>query len=269
MSVRVLRGRSETTAADRAASQRLLEIAATGTPAVRVWRPHRQVAFGRRDARLEGYDDARSITNEFGFAPVERSVGGRAVAYDGETTLAFARAEPVTDFRQGTDERYERLTADIERALEKLGIDAIRGEPADSFCPGAHSLSISAPTDQTGSCGGPDRRKIAGLAQRVQQDAALVSGIVIVANRAELGRVLEGVYGALAVPFDPASVGSIADQVHRSETESSSTEAIETGGLGTESVKKDRLETECVRSVLEETLVGDRSVQVVDVDSDQ
>ncbi|KDE59621.1 lipoate--protein ligase [Halostagnicola sp. A56] len=237
MSVRVLRGRSETIDADRAASQRLLEIAATGTPAVRVWRPHRQVAFGRRDAGLEGYDDARAVAREFGFSPVERSVGGRAVAYDGKTTLAFARAEPVADFRQGTDERYERLTADLERALERLGVSAVRGEPADSFCPGTHSLSVSAPSDRTGSSEAPDRRKVAGLAQRVTQDAALASGIVVVANRDELASVLEGVYGALEVPFDPGSVGAL-------ETE--------------------HVDIERVRTVLEETLIGDRSVSAVD-----
>lgn len=270
MSVRVLRGRSETINADRAASQRLLEIAATGTPAVRVWRPHRQVAFGRRDARLEGYDDARAAAREFGFSPVERSVGGRAVAYDGETTLAFARAEPVADFRQGTDERYERLTADLERAFEKLGVDIVRGEPADSFCPGTHSLSVPAPSDRTGSSEVPNRRKIAGLAQRVQQDAALASGIVVVANRAELARVLEGVYGALGVPFDPESVGAIEDRTCRFETGSSSADSLEADALETERAETQRTETERieverVRSVLEEALVGDRSMRAVDV----
>ncbi|AHF98531.1 biotin/lipoate A/B protein ligase [Halostagnicola larsenii XH-48] len=275
MSVRVLRGRSETTEADRAVSQRLLEIAAAGTPAVRVWRPHRQVAFGRRDARLEGYDDARAVARDFGFSPVERSVGGRAVAYDGETTLAFARAEPVADFRQGTDERYDRLTADLERAFEKLGVDIVRGEPADSFCPGTHSLSVPAPNERTGSSEVPDRRKIAGLAQRVQQDAALASGIVVVANRAELARVLEGVYGALGVPFDPDSVGAIADWSRRSESESSSADRVEADALEADTLAIDRAETqhaeterlkvERVRSVLEEALIGDRPVEAVDV----
>ena len=199
--MRVFRGRAGTIEADRAASERLLEVAAAGEPAVRVWAPHRQVAFGRRDARLEGYERARDAAREQGFPAIERSVGGRAVAYDGETALAFARAEPIADFRRGTDERYERLTADVERALADLGVAASRGEPDRSFCPGAHSLRANA------SAGGG---KLVGIAQRVRSDAALVSGILLVDAAADLAAVLEAVYGELDVPFDPQSVGSVA-----------------------------------------------------------
>lgn len=200
--MRVFQGRAETIEADREASARLLEVAASGESAVRVWIPHRRVAFGRRDSRLEGYDRAREAASERGFPPVERSVGGRAVAYDGETTLAFARAEPIEDFRRGTDERYERLTAAVEGALGELGVDLERGEPDDSFCPGAHSLS-------TGGANGP--RKIVGIAQRVRQDAALVSGILLVDHREELAGALEAVYDELGVKFAPDTVGSVVD----------------------------------------------------------
>lgn len=195
--MRVFRGRAGTIAADRAVSDRLLEVAADGEPAVRVWTPHRQVAFGRRDARLEGYQRARVAAREMGFPPVERSVGGRAVAYDGETTLAFARGEPIDDFREGTAERYERLTADVEGALTDLGLEVDRGEPADAFCPGSHSLQT-------------DGGKVAGMAQRVQRDAALVSGVLLVSATDELVATLEVVYDSLAVPFEPDSVGSVA-----------------------------------------------------------
>ncbi|MFA9415846.1 lipoate--protein ligase family protein [Natrinema sp. HArc-T2] len=199
--MRVFRGRAASIAADRDVSRRLLSIAADGEPAVRVWTPHRQVAFGRRDARLEGYERARVAATERGFPPIERDVGGRAVAYDGATTLAFARAEPVTDGRTGTTARYERTTAALEQALRTLGLEPNRGEPADSFCPGTHSLSIDAHAGE---------RKVVGIAQRVRSEAALVAGIVLVADRGDLSDVLEAVYGALGVALAPASVGSIA-----------------------------------------------------------
>ncbi|WP_222920154.1 lipoate--protein ligase family protein [Natrinema sp. SYSU A 869] len=202
--MRVFRGREASIAADREASQRLLSVAADGEQAIRVWTPHRQVAFGRRDARLEGYDRALEAADGRGFPSIERSVGGRAVAYDGATTLAFARAEPVTDRRAGTTERYDRATASLERALRTLGLEPSRGEPDDSFCPGTHSLSV------TDASADGRRRKLVGIAQRVRSDAALVAGIALVANRAELTDVLEAVYDALAVPLDPASVGTIA-----------------------------------------------------------
>lgn len=197
----VFRGRAGTIEADRDVSRRLLSVAGDGEPAVRAWLPHRQVAFGRRDARREGYDAAREAAREHGFPPVERSVGGRAVAYDGETTVAFARAEPIDDFREGTDERYDRLTAALERALDGFGLEIDRGEPDDAFCPGAHSLSA---IDAQGR-----RRKLVGIAQRVQREAALVAGILLVANRDELARALADVYEALAVPLEPSTVGSV------------------------------------------------------------
>jgi octanoyl-[GcvH]:protein N-octanoyltransferase len=231
--MRVFRGRGTTIEVDREANGRLFEVAAAGESAVRVWAPHRQVAFGRRDSRLDGYDDAREAAQERGYPPIERSVGGRAVAYDGETTLAFARAEPISDFRRGTDARYERLTADVVDALEGLGVDVEPGEPADSFCPGAHSLS-------TPGSSGP--RKVVGIAQRVRQDMALVSGILLVDNRADLAGVLEPVYDALGVPFDPKSVGTVAAVSSASGT--------------------DR-----IRSGLEEALVGSASGSDIEVEA--
>ena len=235
--MRVFRGRAATIEADREVSRRLLSLAGDGERAVRVWTPHRQIAFGRRDRRLEGYDRARDRARERGFPPVERDVGGRAVAYDGETTLAFARAEPIADFRRGTDERYERATAAVERALRSLerGLEPVRGEPDDSFCPGTHSLSL-ADANAGGSVSsgedGREPRKVVGIAQRVRQDAAVVAGIVLVANRDRLAGVLEAVYDALGVSLDPDSVGAIASA----------------GGPS---------DPDAVRSALEDALVGD------------
>ncbi|WP_440771977.1 lipoyl protein ligase domain-containing protein [Natronorubrum sp. DTA28] len=235
--MRVLRGRAATIETDRDVSRRLLSTAADGEPAVRVWTPHRQVAFGRRDQRLEGYELARERARERGFPPVDRDVGGRAVAYDGEAALAFARAEPVADFRRGTDDRYKRATAAVEEALRGLesdtdSLEPTRGEPDDSFCPGTHSLSLEGADGR--------RRKVVGIAQRVRQNAAVVAGCVLVSNREGLAAVLESVYDALAVPFDPETVGSVAAA----------------GGPSEPSI---------VRSALEDALVGDeRSTVTID-----
>ncbi|WP_435344516.1 lipoate--protein ligase family protein [Haloarchaeobius sp. HRN-SO-5] len=194
--MRVVRGRAGTPVADSEATARLLdEVGETGEPAVRVWAPHRIVAFGRRDANEPGYEAAAAAARDAGFDPVQRSVGGRAVAYDGETTLAFARLVPVEDARTGLDDRYEALTVDVQRALRRLGVPAERGEPADAFCPGQHSLQRDG--------------KLVGIAQRVRSDAAVTSGVCIVRNHAELAAVLDEVYAALDAPFDPDAVGSV------------------------------------------------------------
>ena len=225
--MRVLRGRAASIDTDREATAEMLSaVAADGDAAVRVWTPHRQVAFGRRDAREDGYEAAREAASDRGFPPVERSVGGRAVAYAG-TTLAFALAEPIDDLREGLDDRYERATAAIERALREVGVETERGEPDDSFCPGTHSLQ----------CDG----KVVGIAQRVRQDAALTAGVVVTDVRDAIAAVLDDVYGALGVPFDPDSVGSVAAA----------------GGTG---------DPERVRTAIEREFVGDADAAVERVD---
>ena len=50
---------------DRKATRRLAELVEeTGRPAVRVWRPPRHVAFGRRDSSTDGYARARRAALE-------------------------------------------------------------------------------------------------------------------------------------------------------------------------------------------------------------
>lgn len=211
--MRVIRGRAGDIEGDRDATADLLSRAGeAGEPAVRVWTPHRQVAFGRRDASEPGYEAARAIARAEGFPPVERSVGGRAVVYTG-TTLAFVLALPIEDMRRGMGERYDRVARAVQRALWNVGVPAQRGEPADSFCPGSHSLQWEG--------------KIVGIAQRVTRNAALVSGIVVVNDHVVIAEVLDRIYDALGVPFDPDSVGSVARAGGRADPEAVA-RAIET-----------------------------------------
>jgi lipoate-protein ligase A len=197
--MRLVRGRADTIHADRAATAAMLARAGeTGEAAFRAWTPHRQVAFGRRDASAAGYEAACQAAADRDYAVVERSVGGRAVAYTG-TTVAFAHALPLADARRGLTERYEAGVDGVRAALSDLGVDATPGEPSASFCPGDYSVRRR------------DGGKLAGIAQRVQSAAALVAGCVLVDDRTELVDVLDAVYDALDVPFDPASVGTVAD----------------------------------------------------------
>ena len=50
--------------------------------------------------------------------------------------------------------------------------------------------------------------KLCGIAQRVTRRATSVGGIVLVEGEEHLARVLIRVYGALDLPFRPASIGS-------------------------------------------------------------
>ena len=197
--MRVVRGRVDDVERDRAVTRRLVDhVAGSGEPAARAWAPPRQVAFGRRDATADGYDRAREAALERGFAPVERSVGGHAVAYTGET-VAFVYAMPVAgaDARMGIQSRYADVLNRLQGAFDAMEVPVRRGEPDAAFCPGEHSLQRDG--------------KVVGLAQRVTGGSAVVGGCAVVseADEADLARVLEPVYDALEVPFDPASVGSV------------------------------------------------------------
>jgi lipoate-protein ligase A len=194
--MRVLRGRATSPSADHAVTTDLLErTASAGGPGLRVWYPPGHVAFGRRDRSAEGYDRAREAAAELGYPPVQRRVGGRAVAFTGDT-LAFAVARPARADRAGIEDRYEDAVDTLARALTTLGVTPERGEPPGAFCPGTHSLSADG--------------KLAGLAQRVRRDVAVVGGVVVVRDAAAVAHVLDPVYSAIGVDFDPAAVGSVA-----------------------------------------------------------
>ena len=193
--MRVFRGRADTIAADHERTDAVVaEAVERGEPALRVWTPHQQVAFGRRDARTDGYADATAAAERRDYPAVERDVGGRAVAFTG-STLAVVHADPGAD-RTAIQARYDRTAECVSRALTRVGVDATDGEPPDSFCPGTHSLQANG--------------KLAGLAQRVRSDVAITAGVVLVADHDAVATVLSPVYDALGVPFDPGSVGSVA-----------------------------------------------------------
>ncbi|MFC7156035.1 lipoate--protein ligase family protein [Halomarina halobia] len=225
--MRVLRGRAATVETDRTVTRTLCADAAeTGERAVRAWTPHRQVAFGRRDAGAPGYERARAAAEERRFEAHVRPVGGRAVAYTG-TTVAFARVEPIEDLREGLAARYDAMTRDVKRALATLGVDAAEGEPPDSFCPGAHSLRA----------GG----KVVGIAQRVRRGAALTAGICVTDDRAAVADVLDPVYDALGVPFDPESVGSVVRAAGRPVEPTEVVEALEAALVGDAATRVERV----------------------------
>ena len=209
--MRVFRGSFPSPDADRDPTADLLASAADGVPAVRVVAPPRQVAFGRRDAREDGFERAKRAADDAGFPVVERDVGGRAVAYTG-STLSFGVAVPTGDGGGSIDSRYETATETLRDALRDLGADVVRGEPPAAFCPGDHSLRVAG-GKATGGANAAGGGKVAGLAQRVRADAALVAGVIVVSatDPDPIASVTEPVYEALGVPFDPASVGSVAD----------------------------------------------------------
>lgn len=174
----------------------LVDGETAGGPTVRVWQPRRRVVFGPLDASCPGYERAVEIARSAGFEPVRRRVGGRAVAHTA-AAVVFARVDPIDGRESGLKERYRRVTTAVKSALRELGVGIEDGEPSGAYCPGDHSLQ----------CGG----KIVGVAQRLTADTAVTSGILLVDDREAVVSVLERIYPELGLPFDPESVGTVAD----------------------------------------------------------
>jgi octanoyl-[GcvH]:protein N-octanoyltransferase len=168
-------------------------------PVLRSYRPQPTVAFGRRDSFLAGFPDAVAAAKRHAFTPVVRGAGGRAAAYD-DGCLVFDLIVPAGDSMTGIEARFS-VEAELQaRALRGLGLDARVGEVPGEYCPGEFSVNARGHT------------KLIGAAQRIVRGAWLLSSVVVVEPAARLRAVLEDVYAALGLEWDPATTGSVADE---------------------------------------------------------
>ena len=185
-------------------SRTILHRVAAGElpPTIRVHRPGNEVAFGRQDVTSPGYEGAAEAARAVGFAAVERLAGGRAaVFHTGTVAIARAYADPQPPKR--TYARFEEMAGLIADALKGLGVDARIGEIPGEYCPGAYSVSARG------------QAKLAGIGQRMIRGGAHLGGVVVASGGSEIARVLEPVYRALELDFDPATSGSAADELRR------------------------------------------------------
>jgi octanoyl-[GcvH]:protein N-octanoyltransferase len=176
-------------------------VAGGGQGAVlRCYRPHATVAFGRRDSFLPGFASAVQAARRHDYTPVVRGAGGRAAAYD-EGCLVLDEIVPAVDSMTGIEERFSEEAELQARALRSLGVDARIGEVPGEYCPGEFSVNARGQT------------KLVGAAQRIVRGAWLLSSVVVVRPAGDLRAVLDDVYSSLGLDWDPATTGSVADEV--------------------------------------------------------
>ena len=185
-------------ALDTAVSAATMRRVATGElpETLRLARPARVVAFAKRDALSAGYPDAVAAARAAGFGSVLRLAGGRAAVFH-EGTLELAHAVPDPDPRPGIHARFEATAELVAGALRRLGVDARVGEVAGEYCPGRWSVNA----------GGT--RKLAGIGQRVISGGAHVGTVIVAEDAAAVRDVLEPVYRALSLDWDPETVGAV------------------------------------------------------------
>jgi hypothetical protein len=82
-----------------------------------------------------------------------------------------------------------------------LGVDAHTGEVPGEYCPGDYSINARGAT------------KVAGLGQRIIKGASHIGGVIVVGDSARVRDVLIPVYAALGLEWDPATTGSVVDEV--------------------------------------------------------
>ncbi len=199
--IQVIRSRAGAAARDTAVCRALLEAVAAGErcESLRLWRPGDALAFSLTDRANPGFGEAVAAARDAGFEPFLRLAGGHAAVYARES-LAFAWTRPVADPRAGIEERFRDLSELVAAALCRLGLDARVGAVEGEYCPGDHSVNARG------------RVKLMGVGQRVVRGAAHVGGVIVVRESARARAVLEPVYRALSLDFDPATVGAVADE---------------------------------------------------------
>lgn len=188
-------------ALEMATAHALLRRASRGESlgSLRVFRPTRMVAFGRRDTNRPGFPDAAQACRGAGFTPVVRASGGRAVACTPAALVVdHVQRDPAS--LGGMDSRFEDYGAMLGDVLSDFGIDARVGEVPGEYCPGAHSVNARGTV------------KLIGTAQRMVRDAWLFSSVLVHDDAAILQPLLAEVYAALEVEFDPTSVGAFAQE---------------------------------------------------------
>jgi octanoyl-[GcvH]:protein N-octanoyltransferase len=197
-----LRDSAGDAALDMAVSHALLHQVAGAeiSPIVRIYRPAPTLAFGRTDRFPARYPAAVEAARRHGFAPVMRLAGGRAAAYDGASIVyeeIVADPEPLRGIRP----RFRACAELLHEALIVLGADARIGELPAEYCPGEFSVNVAG------------RVKVVGIAQRAIRGAALVSASIVVGRGAAVRAVLADVYDALAICWDTATAGALADEL--------------------------------------------------------
>lgn len=189
-------------AAGPALARHLLDQVAGGQrPAtLRLARPGRAVAFGRRDVVSPGYRAAAAEAVRSGHPGIERISGGRATAYTSET-LVLGFTVPAREPARQTTGRFEWASRVVADSLIALGADALVGEIEGEYCPGRYSVNL----------GG--RTKVAGLGQRMIPGAAHLGVVLTVGGAEEVRATLTPVYRDLGIAWRPETAGAVSERI--------------------------------------------------------
>jgi lipoate-protein ligase A len=166
---------------------------------LRIAHPGTTVAFAKRDAVAEGYEEAVRAAREHGFEATLRLAGGRAaIFHDG--TMEIGHAVPDDEPRAGIHDRFRDTAERLARALAALGVDARVGEVAGEYCPGRYSVNARG------------AMKLAGIGQRVLGGGSHTGVVLVLEGEERINAVLRPVYAELGLDWEPAVTGSVRSE---------------------------------------------------------
>jgi octanoyl-[GcvH]:protein N-octanoyltransferase len=175
----------------------MFRVAAGELPeTLRIARPGTTVAFAKRDAVAPGYEAAVRVARARGFDATLRLAGGRAaIFHDG--TMEIGHAVPDDEPRAGIHERFEHTAERLRRTLVNVGADARVGEVAGEYCPGRYSVNARGAA------------KLGGIGQRVVGGGSHTGVVLVIEGEDRINSVLDPVYAALGIDWEPAVTGSV------------------------------------------------------------
>jgi lipoate-protein ligase A len=111
--------------------------------------------------------------------------------------MEIGHAVPAPEPRAGIHDRFAATANRLAAALARLGVDARVGEVAGEYCPGRYSVNARGAA------------KVAGIGQRVVGGGSHTGVVLVVDGEERINAVLEPVYAALSLDWDPAVSGSV------------------------------------------------------------
>lgn len=193
-------GSDRTPAQEVLSSLVLLQRVAVGDApdTVRVFSPAPTVAFSRRESLHPLFARAADAARAAGYLPVVRPAGGRAVVLDEDWLVVdLVTSETV---RGDDGEVFRARGGEFAALARSWGVDARLGGVAGEYCPGEWSVNARGAV------------KLIGTAQRVVRGARLFTASIPLRLTERAHALLVEVNGILDLEWDPATVGSLAEE---------------------------------------------------------
>jgi octanoyl-[GcvH]:protein N-octanoyltransferase len=188
---------------DLGASRRLLDIVADNSDLgriVRLYRPSPTVAFSRRETLLDGFAEAIAEATAFGFEPVVRPAGGRAVVLDTEWLVLDVITPEARHPRVEYRDVFVDFGARFVELFSDLGLRTAVAPVTGEYCPGDFSVSCR------------NEVKLVGTAQRVTRGARLFSASIPFAVSSTVEELLTRVNELLELEWNPSTLGSVSSE---------------------------------------------------------